>query len=77
MQSPNILPQFIPLELLLFSEPKVSAFIGSRTSALHVAKALCPEIVCTYFDRADTEDGKRWIKFMERIGIPPSSKFIK
>jgi hypothetical protein len=69
-KTPELIPQELPLELALIAMDDVTSFVGARTSALHIVKKLCPQVSCLFFESADTEVGRKWLRFFEQAGIP-------
>lgn len=64
-------PQRLPLEVALFSQHPPHAVIGSKTSALHICKALSPAMQCLYFEIGEDDASRIWQKFYSDVGIPP------
>ncbi|SDX87581.1 hypothetical protein SAMN05421547_101561 [Delftia lacustris] len=66
---PLFMPQHLPAEMILFSGLNIHSIIGSRTSTLHIAKFLFPEICVFHYDEMLDEDGRVWIEFLDHVGV--------
>lgn len=67
---PRFFPQHLPAEMIFFSELDIHSFIGSRTSSLHIAKFLFPQMNVLHYDEASDEEGKAWTDFLDHVGVP-------
>lgn len=70
VENPIVIPNTLPIELLMMRPGGKYNFIGSRTSALHVTNALAPDVRCYYFENGSDPVADNWIAFFTQLGIP-------
>lgn len=68
---PRLLPGHLPLEAVLLCSDHPAALIGFRTSALHITRALLPDVTCLYFEHGDSLHHRDWVAFLDRLGVIP------
>lgn len=59
----------LPIELLLYVEPCARFVVGSRTSTLHVTKALHPELGVYFYEPPEARNSSEWRRFYADLSI--------
>lgn len=72
----RILPNHLPLELIILANEDIDSIIGSRTSALHISRFFFPQKDIYYMESKDDDKSVAWEDFFRKIGIKNINNFI-
>ena len=76
LDDPAMLPQQLPMEMVVLGASRLHSVIGARTSSMHIIKRIYPETRVAYFEEKSDLAYDAWSSFLEKTGVFPLADIL-